>query len=516
MCYALRGFFANEVSMSGGRVVWKTGITMVMLAGLLVIGNTGSIRAAESWVRVRSPHFTVISNAGSGPARNVAWQFEQFRAAMQTAWAWARVELDRPVIVIAARDESTMRLLTPQFWENHSDVHFSSYSQPSADGHYVALRADVKALGQENVNPYRSAYWQYSWLALNAAFPRGLPYWFERGFANVLSNTIVNSSSLEFGRPIESWVTEYQRGRFDLRELLSMTRDSPAMKQPIGIARFDAQSWALVDFLLYGSPNAEQRTTRVNELAKLLLAGTSSVDAVEKVFGSLDALDGAYKLYMGQGMFRFQSIKADVQVSAKDFGEEPLSPAKSLAARAALHAAMQRPEAIAEIAEIRKADPRAPESFEIEGRLAEHDNKLVDARNAYRQAAELDSSNFYVYFRLASLARVPGADPLSPEDVEKWLLRSVALNDRFAAAWTNLANVRLQLRRPGDAVAAARKAAELQPDLPYPHLTLAQALWQMQAQQEAIDEAHRAAALARTDQERRSAEGQLAMFERMR
>src|SRR5262249_22727945 len=153
-----------------------------------------------------------------------------------------------------------------------------------------------------------------------------LPYWFERGFANVLSNTIVNSSDLEFGRPIESWVTEFQRGRFELRDLLSMTRDSPAMKQPIGIARFDAQSWALVDFLLYGSPNAEQRATRVNELAKLLLAGTSSVDAVEKVFGSLDALDGAYKLYMGQGMFRFQSIKADVQVSAKNFGEEPLSP----------------------------------------------------------------------------------------------------------------------------------------------------------------------------------------------
>jgi hypothetical protein len=76
--------------------------------------------------------------------------------------------------------------------------------------------------------------------------------------------------------------------------------------------------------------------------------------------------------------------------------------------------------------------------------------------------------------------------------------------------------VQLQLRRPADAVDAARKAAELQPDVPARHLTLAQALWQTQAREEAMAEAHRAAALARTDQERRAAEAQVAAFERMR
>jgi hypothetical protein len=185
--------------------------------------------------------------------------------------------------------------------------------------------------------------------------------------------------------PVPAWVTEYQRGRFDLRDLVTMTRDSPALKEQIGVARFDAQSWALVDFLLYGSSDAKQRASRMNDLADLLLAGTSSVDALEKVFGTLDALDGAYKLYMGQRLFRFQSIEADVRVSAKDFSEDPLSPVKSLAARAALHAAMQRPEAIAEVAEIRTADPRAPESFEVEGRLAEHDNRLADASIRHAQ-----------------------------------------------------------------------------------------------------------------------------------
>jgi hypothetical protein len=95
-------------------------------------------------------------------------------------------------------------------------------------------------------------------------------------------------------------------------------------------------------------------------------------------------------------------------------------------------------------------------------------------------------------------------------------LRSVTLNDRFGAAWSSLASVQLQLRRPADAVDAARKAAELQPDVPARHLTLAQALWQTQAREEAMAEAHRAAALARTDQERRAAEAQVAAFERMR
>jgi len=37
-------------------------------------------------VEVKSPHFTVVTNAGEKAGRKVAWQFEQIRAAMATVF----------------------------------------------------------------------------------------------------------------------------------------------------------------------------------------------------------------------------------------------------------------------------------------------------------------------------------------------------------------------------------------------------------------------------------------------
>ena len=73
--------------------------------------------ADDRWIEVKSPHFTVVSNGNDKTARNVAWQFEQIRAAIQAGWPWARVQLDRPVTVVAAKAEASMKLLLPQYWE---------------------------------------------------------------------------------------------------------------------------------------------------------------------------------------------------------------------------------------------------------------------------------------------------------------------------------------------------------------------------------------------------------------
>jgi hypothetical protein len=69
-----------------------------------------SLRDVFRFQRRRRLCAVVVSNAGDGRARNVAWQFEQIRAAIQIGWPWARVQLDRPVIVVAAKDENSMPL----------------------------------------------------------------------------------------------------------------------------------------------------------------------------------------------------------------------------------------------------------------------------------------------------------------------------------------------------------------------------------------------------------------------
>jgi tetratricopeptide (TPR) repeat protein len=481
-----------------------------------LLATTPRTYAADSWIEVRSPHFTVVSNASEGTARNIAWQFEQFRSAIEKAFPWARVQLSRPVLVIAAKDENTMRALAPRYWERGNQIHPVSVFAPAADRYYITLRADVHAVETEGItpiNPYQPAYWIYTTLSLESAFRHGLPLWIREGLSEVLSNTIVTPNELEFGRPMPALLTELQHGRFSLDQLISITSDSAVYTRETERARFTAQSWALMQYLLFGSSDREAQSARVDEIARLVLSGASSAQAIEKVFGSVKALEDAWSLYVGQGFFRYASVKVDTTVSAKSFQARSLGAAQSAAARAGFHAAMARPvEARAEIDQSRKLDARLAATYEVEGGLLEAEQKHEEAARAFAKAIELDSDNFYPYFRLAALTWKPGADTQTLQDLKKWLSRAVLLNNAFAPAFVNLSNVLLQLHQPADALVPARQAVALDPAETSYRLALAEALWNASQRDEAINEARTALANARTESERRDAQARLDSF----
>jgi hypothetical protein len=93
-----------------------------------------------------------------------------------------RVQLDRPVTVLAARDESTMKLLLPQYWEKGDrDSRPVSVFSTAPDTHYITMRSDVRADDTQGINPYFASYWAYSRLALDTAFARDSPLWFRNG-----------------------------------------------------------------------------------------------------------------------------------------------------------------------------------------------------------------------------------------------------------------------------------------------------------------------------------------------
>src|SRR5262249_47486375 len=146
--------------------------------------------AADAWLEIKSPNFTVVSNAGEKKARNVAWQFEQVRGAIEKGWPWARVKLDRPIVVLAVKDEASMKAIAPLYWEPGHAIHPASVFTASGDRYLIALRADVEAEDREGVNPYSQSYWSYSSVVIEASFSHGLPFWFTRGLSAVLSNSI--------------------------------------------------------------------------------------------------------------------------------------------------------------------------------------------------------------------------------------------------------------------------------------------------------------------------------------
>src|SRR5215204_3510605 len=172
---------------------------LIVVAVLISLACARPATAADAWVQVSSPHFNVVSNAGEKRSREVAWQFEQIRAAMVAIWPWMRGDLDRPVLVVAAKDENTMKALAPQYWEDRGRIRPDSVFVTGPDRHYIALRADARAEDTDAVNPYYASYWSYAALLLDASFEGDLPLWLRDGLAGVLSNTIVRENEIRFG-----------------------------------------------------------------------------------------------------------------------------------------------------------------------------------------------------------------------------------------------------------------------------------------------------------------------------
>ena len=350
----------------------------------------------------------------------------------------------------------------------------------------------------------------YSSLAFNAAFERELPLWLRHGLAGVLANSIVRDNEIRFGHSVPWFHRSIpQEGRLRLTELFTTDWSSPDHTGRATRDRFDAQSWGVVHYMLFG----EAEVDRLNAVTTLLLNGTSSVDAVTKVYGSIETLEQGYIKYLQKPLFPFARLKAETRILAKDFASRTVGDPEAAAGRAAFHAAMGRPvEARALITEARKAPAPPASSFEVEAGLLDREGKTDEARAAFVKAEELNSTNFYTHLRLADLTLRGTPDTAAWPAAEKRLRRSVELNDAHAPSLAFLANVLGQQRQAGPALEAATKAVKLEPQDQDSRLALARALWANSRQAEAMGHARAAMSLAQTEQERARAQELIDFF----
>jgi len=250
-------------------------------------------------------------------------------------------------------------------------------------------------------NPHAAAYWAYSGLVLQRALGGRLPLWLTNGLAAVLSNTIVRNNEVEFGRP-QPWMAERAKEgpRLPLPALFAVDHDSPSYRGGVDRERFDAQTWALVQFLIFG--NKDNAAARFDQLIGQLAAGVPSEQAVTAVYGSVAALDEAYLLYVHQGVYSYSRLPTDTAIVEAQLPARVAAPADHMASRAAFHVAMNRPvEARALIAAARQADPASPAADTVEAVLLDREQHADEARNLFAKAAEAGSSSFWTYYRLA-------------------------------------------------------------------------------------------------------------------
>ena len=441
----------------------RTVTLSLCLASTLVCALTTARAPAEeskdTWVQITSPNFIVASNAGEREARHVAQEFEQIRGVFHAAFPKLRLDPGKPIIILAAKNENTMKLLLPDFWEQKNHVHPAGLYQSGEEKHYVAVRTDT-----QGENRYHIVYHEYTHALLHLNFT-GLPLWLDEGLAEFYGNTGILGNDIQLGKIDEYHLTLLRQSKLiPIDQLLQVDHRSPYYNEQNRASIFYAESWALVHYLLL-DPEPRKRDLLAHFLQAWDKTG-NQVEAAQQAFGDLKKFGQVVEAYARQGSFYVGNIKSTIQTDEKSYASRILSAAEATTMRGDFYANTQRPKEAREALEAGvKLDEKLAVAHGNLGAFYYRQGETTDAARELQRAIDLDSKGFETWFLAATLGlRKPDGLPDSFPDPLTSVEKSIALNPNFAPAASLQAN--LYSMDPGkekQALAAAQRAVKLEP-----------------------------------------------------
>jgi len=283
-------------------------VLIVPALAIALGGQTGPPqKRSRDWKRLEASGLTVMGNAGADELRRTATSILRFRAAMRSLLPFVRLDPPAPTVAVVFRDDSAMTPFKPRDRGKPMDM-VAAYFAPHPDVNYIVL-----SIGRREFT-YQVVFHEYTHLLVNQNISR-LPLWLNEGFADFFS-TFDGSEvdrRLIVGRPIDRYVGLLV-GRappvpmsvfIDPASMRDLYRDD------LTTARFYAQSWALVHYLMLAD-NATHRPA-LGAFMSALQNGDPADQAFRRVFGpDLTTLDAALNRYLG--LMKLPAI----QVSAPD------------------------------------------------------------------------------------------------------------------------------------------------------------------------------------------------------
>src|SRR5579863_441434 len=293
-------------------------------------GTTAGVTAGaetDRWTEVRTQHFVVASNAGEVAARSIAGDFEQIRALFHATFPELRVDPPQPIGIIVARDEATMRMISPDEWGGPEHVHPSGVFHSDGEKDYVVLRLDA-----EGTTAFHTSYHEYTHSLMHLNFTR-LPLWVREGVAEFFGNSLLGETRATTGTIDRGHLYVLTKNEWlPMETLLRVTETSPFYNEKNQASVFYAESWATVHYLLL-DPEAR----REGLLKKYLVAWDSGADAVSAgrtALGNLGAFESAVKKYVGQANWRPGVVLPGLAgLQSASWNVRALAPAEVLALR---------------------------------------------------------------------------------------------------------------------------------------------------------------------------------------
>ena len=404
--------------------------TIAALLTCLTLLPSSALAGEHPWVKVTSPHFTVVSDSSEGSARKVAAKFEQIRWVLLKVVPGMTKDPNTPVLVVGVQDQEGLEKLTGPL---HRRV--GNYFMTGRDHNYVIIRMDQ---GDWLDHVVVSGYVR----ELVRANLGGLPAWLNDGISQFYAECDLSSERVKFGLPNARYV-EMMRGRglILLPRLFVLTNRSPEYTTDISPRMATAESWAIVHYLLLGDNGAHAQ--QLSEYISLLQHGKDSLSAAKQAFGDLDKFQDAVLHYMKQFTAPYRAADLPRDDFSKELSASTMSMAETNYWRASVVMLHDVPGAKALAEAASTADPKLAQAYEVLALISLKQGDYPQARAEFEQALKLDPRLYLSnYFHSELLLRDQGDASLAEAELRK----AATSNPSYAPALLKLA--RLLAERP--------------------------------------------------------------------
>lgn len=454
----------------------------LLLAGVGAgLGQTNRVPLEQRrWFEARSAHFNIYSCAPLPDVYGLSAHLEQFCDAY-TMLAGARAVASPPIIVMAFPDRATMKPYLPLY--EGQPANFGAFFKRGSDENLIVLAlpgTNAAFAGMEVI------FHEYTHLLFRrqAAI---WPMWLNEGTAELYSTFETQGRTVRIGKPIDREVQLLRaKGIQPLRELFTVTRESPQYNERDRQGRFYGTSWLLTHFLMTGDRPVYR--AGFGRFLQLLHEGWVPEQAFTNAMGiSLSAMDNELRGYLARGRFATIQLALPADVTAVSapvtrgvapeeirfrLGKELMAVDRFDAAESCFKQAQ-------------KIAPASPLPFEGLGLLAAKRGRHEEAVRQLREALQRGSDSFLAHYSYAQqkyrltedpqgrYSRLEGREAV---ELRAELGRAIALMPDFAPAHELFGFFELA---QGDNLAAAEQQLELairlEPENPSYMLTLAQA-----------------------------------------
>ena len=440
----------------------------LFLVSVLAVA-AGTAVAAPNWVRIESPHFELVTNAGERSGRRTILYFEQVRDFFLKTGNLGEVP-SFPVRIIRFRSRKEFEAYRPY--------------KVAAAYYMSSPKRDLIVMGTSDRQTKNAAVHEYVHLLVKHSEAE-LPVWLNEGLAELFSTLEPQGKQVAFGKSAR---VLGNRQWLPLKELISVDYNSSHFNERDRSKVFYAQSWALTHMLCL----SKQYRERFSDLLRGV-DGETGEEAFRWVYGkTLDQVESDFKRYVIQKRLPETVYEIRLNKSVEKPKVQPVAATEVSLIKADLLVGLKKREQALEIyrdlARRHPGDWRIPEAF---GYLASFSGDRESARRHFARAVELEAVNPRLYYDYSLLLREADVEP---EVIKAVLRKAIALKPDYDDGHRLLGSILLLEGKPGMALAQLMRVKHLSRQEAVPHyLTVAQLYHRLGR----IEAARQAAALCR-------------------